>query len=81
MWLTKRIIQFDDWYFRFEYQIPFTLSIFTLTFLLSNAVPLILGLGTLFFTVKFYQEFKDRLLYPNHANNTSDEVECANYKE
>ena len=58
-----RIVQFDDWYFSFDYQIPFNFSIFTVTFLLSNAIPLILALGTLFFAIKFYVEFKERLLY------------------
>ena len=72
-WCLKRIVQFDDWYFSFEYQIPFTLSIFTFAFLLSNAIPLILGLGALFFAIKFYIEFKERLLY-QHLNDLENKA-------
>lgn len=63
----RRFVQFDEWYFSFEYQIPFSCSIFALTFLLSNALPLILGLGCLFFSVKYYIEFRERLLFPANS--------------
>ena len=67
MWFLRRIVQFDEWYFSFDYQIPYTFSIFALTFLLSSAIPLILAFGALFFAMKFYIEFKERLLY-QHLN-------------
>lgn len=63
--ILKKIVQFDDWYYSFEYQIPFTFSIFSITFLLSSAVPLMLVLGTMFFSIKFYVEVKERLIYQN----------------
>jgi hypothetical protein len=58
-----RIVQFDEWYFSYEYQIPFTFSVFAISFLLSNALPLISILGAFFFAAKFYIEFEDRILF------------------
>ena len=36
-WFLRKKLDFKDWYFSLEYQISFTLSIFTSIFVLSNA--------------------------------------------
>jgi len=62
-WFLKRMVDFDDWYFSFEYQIPFVFSIFTLTFTLSNSIPFILFFGFMFFYLKLAIDFKGRIIY------------------
>ena len=75
-WFLKRIIEFEDWYFSYEYQIPFTFSMFSLIFILSNAMPLIMVFGCLFFFIKLYLEFNDRIIYQN--TNLQVESKCLN---
>lgn len=44
----------DDWYFDLGYHFAFSLTIFTIIFIFSAAVPLISFFGFLFFAFKYF---------------------------
>jgi hypothetical protein len=71
-------IPFQEWYYSFDYQVPFVTSVFTICLSFSSSLPLILPCGLIFFIGKFIMDFNQRVLLGKtyfsadmkHSNNT-----------
>ena len=52
-WFLKKKLEIKDWFFSNEFAFPFSMAIFSITFVFSLAQPLILIFGFLFFFLKY----------------------------
>eukprot|EP00349_Pseudokeronopsis_sp_Brazil_P010786 CAMPEP_0202978096 /NCGR_PEP_ID=MMETSP1396-20130829/84639_1 /ASSEMBLY_ACC=CAM_ASM_000872 /TAXON_ID= /ORGANISM="Pseudokeronopsis sp., Strain Brazil" /LENGTH=504 /DNA_ID=CAMNT_0049716965 /DNA_START=1133 /DNA_END=2646 /DNA_ORIENTATION=- len=71
-------VPFKEWFFSFDYQVPFVTAVFTITLTYSTTEPLILVVAFIFFVIKYFFDFNQRILLRRdyfsqdlrHSNNT-----------